>query len=129
MAHTVAGVVIKQNGRYLMVQEKLEKCYGQWNWPAGWVDEGETPEEAAVREAKEEVGLDVVLGRKIGEWYDASAERTRILYLAEGFSGELVIQQSEILGAAWLSKDQMEGMRDSMRVSDWTVGLLADGMI
>ncbi len=125
--HTIAGVIIRQNGRYLMVQEKLEKCYGVWNWPAGWVDAGETPEEAAIREAKEETGLDVVLGRKLGEWHDEADGRTRVLYLAESFSGELAIQNSEILGAAWLDKEQMRGLRSSMRVADWTVDVVTEG--
>ncbi len=110
-----------------MVQEKLEKCFGQWNWPAGWVDAGETPEQAAAREAKEEVGLDVVIKHKLGEWHDESAERTRILFAAEIVSGSLVIQESEILGAAWLSLEQVQGLRASMRVQDWSVDLLEEG--
>jgi 8-oxo-dGTP diphosphatase len=119
MKHTVAGVMIKNRGRYLLVQEKLEKCYGQWNWPAGHVDSGETVEHAAIREAKEEVGLDVVLGRKLGEWHDEEAGRTRILFLAESYSGDMQIQLSEILGAAWLDKSQIEALRDSIRSKDW----------
>jgi 8-oxo-dGTP diphosphatase len=126
VAHTIAGVMIRDKDRYLLVQEKLEKCYGQWNWPAGWVDQGETPEKAAVREVKEEVGLDVELGEKIGEWYDEDAERTRILFLAKNFSGTVTLQESEILGVAWLSKDQMMALRDSMRVVDWSSDLLAE---
>lgn len=119
MAHTVAGVMIKNGERYLLVQEKLEKAYGQWNWPAGHVDPGETVEQAAIREVKEEVGLDVVLGRKLGEWYNGEAERTRILFLAESYSGDVVIRPSEILGAAWLDKSQIEALRDSIRSADW----------
>ena len=126
MAHIIAGVMIKDRDRYLLVQEKLEKCYGQWNWPAGWVDEGETPEQAAVREAKEEVGLDVELGEKLGEWHDEEADRTRILFAAKKFSGNVTLQESEILGAAWLSKEQMMALRDSMRVADWSSDLLME---
>lgn len=121
MKRVIAGVVIHENGRYLMVQEKQEKCYGQWNWPAGHMDTGETPEQAAAREAKEEVGLDVKLGRKLGEWVDEDGERKRVLFEATRTSAALSIQESEILGAAWLSKEQMENLRSSMRSTDWTV--------
>lgn len=124
MKHVIAGVMICERGRYLMVQEKIEKCYGQWNWPAGYIDDGETPEQAAVREAKEEVGLDVELGQKLGEWVDEGGDRTRILFEAERISKDLLIQQSEILGAAWLSKKQIADLRSSMRVADWTADLL-----
>lgn len=112
-----------------MVQESLEKCYGQWNWPAGHVDEGETPEIAAVREAREEVGLDVVLGARLGEWKSADNDRTFILFKAESFGGQLRIPEDEILGAAWLSKEQIIVLRDSMRLADWTVDFLADERI
>ena len=60
----VAGVVVEKDSKYLLVQEKKELVYGLWNLPAGKVDEGETVEEAAVREAKEEVGYKVRLIKK-----------------------------------------------------------------
>ena len=50
----VAGCVIQKDGKYLLVQEKQQKVYGLWNLPAGHVDEGETFEEAAIRESQEE---------------------------------------------------------------------------
>ena len=126
MAHTIAAVAVYDRGRYLLIQEKLEKCYGEWTWPAGHVDPGETPEQAAVREAKEEAGIDVVLGEKIGEWYDEDAARTRILFAAKSFSGELVIQSGEILGAAWFTKQEIITMRESLRNEDWILKVTED---
>ena len=57
----VAGCVIKKDNKILMVQEANEKYYGQWNFPAGHVDEGENIMEGAIREVKEETGCDVKL--------------------------------------------------------------------
>lgn len=127
MSFVVAGVVVEERGRYLMVQEKQEKCYGQWNWPAGHVDEGETVEQGAIREAKEEVGIDVELGEKIGEWVDRDGERTRVLFAATRVNGDVVIRNDEILGAAWLTKEQIVAMRDSMRVQDWSSDFVGTG--
>lgn len=124
MAHTIAGVVICDRGRYLLVQENLEKCYGQWNWPAGYVDDGETAEQAAVREVKEEVGLDVKLSEKAGEWFDADVGRTRVLFFVDRFSGEMTIQNSEILGAAWFTASEIIAIRDSLRVQDWMIEVI-----
>lgn len=44
----VAGVVIKQDGKYLLLQEKQPKAYMLWNFPAGKVDIGETFEQTAI---------------------------------------------------------------------------------
>ena len=61
----VAGVVIKKDGKYLLIQEKKPKAYMLWNFPAGKVDVGESIEQAAIREAKEESGYDVELIKEI----------------------------------------------------------------
>jgi ADP-ribose pyrophosphatase YjhB (NUDIX family) len=62
MTAIVAGCVLRQNDKFLLVQEKLPKVYGKWNLPAGHVDIGETIEDAAVREVLEETGHTVQIG-------------------------------------------------------------------
>ena len=57
----IVGGVLEKDGKYLLVQEAQEKCYGKWNLPAGHLDPNETIFEAAKREIKEESGLDVKL--------------------------------------------------------------------
>jgi 8-oxo-dGTP pyrophosphatase MutT (NUDIX family) len=52
-------MVIEKDGKFLLVQEGHAGAYGLWNWQQGKVEEGETIEEAAVREAKEETGYEV----------------------------------------------------------------------
>lgn len=37
----IAGCIIVRDNKILMVKEAKKKCYGQWNFPAGHVDEGE----------------------------------------------------------------------------------------
>lgn len=56
-----SGTLIHRRGRLLVVKRAAEPNRGVWAFPGGRVEPGETPEEAAVREAKEEVGLDVEL--------------------------------------------------------------------
>jgi ADP-ribose pyrophosphatase YjhB (NUDIX family) len=56
----VAAVVfVTQGGRVLLVKRRMEPSSGQWALPAGFIDYDEDPREAAVREVKEETGLDV----------------------------------------------------------------------
>jgi ADP-ribose pyrophosphatase YjhB (NUDIX family) len=102
----VAGVVIRDNqARYLLVQEKQPKAYGLWNLPAGWVDEGETLRQAAIREAKEEVGLDIKLIDQdpLLSCLNDAADRMLNSFRAEVTGGELKIQEDELLDAKWFS--------------------------
>jgi 8-oxo-dGTP diphosphatase len=60
--------VIEYDGKIALIQRKYEPFEDQWALPGGHVDPGETPKEAAVREAYEEAGLDVEIDYGIGEF-------------------------------------------------------------
>lgn len=61
------GCVLDDRGRVLL-QKRGDS--GKWGFPGGAIEIGETPEMAAVREVKEETGLDVSVGRLIGVYTD-----------------------------------------------------------
>jgi ADP-ribose pyrophosphatase YjhB (NUDIX family) len=54
-------VILDKQNRILLVREKMPHKANLWHIPAGSVEEGESLEKAAIREAKEETGLDVHL--------------------------------------------------------------------
>ncbi|MCL4355396.1 MAG: NUDIX hydrolase [Nitrososphaerota archaeon] len=54
-----AGTLVHRDGRLLVVKRAQAPNRGLWAFPGGKVEEGETPMQAAVRETREEVGLDV----------------------------------------------------------------------
>jgi ADP-ribose pyrophosphatase YjhB (NUDIX family) len=54
-----AGCLVEDGGRVLLVQRRYEPHIGGWTLPAGFLEWGETPEQAAVRETQEETGLRV----------------------------------------------------------------------
>ncbi len=117
-AFIVAGVVLKQDGRYLLVQEKLPKAYGLWNFPAGKVDVGQTIESTAVKEAKEECGYDVELVRKIAIFQKTAEEAVKHLFEAKIVGGDLRFPEDEIMDAQWFTWEEIQGMRDRLR-ADW----------
>ena len=56
-----SAVVLVENGRILLVQRAVEPKKGLWSLPAGFIEIDETVRECALREVKEETGLDVAL--------------------------------------------------------------------
>lgn len=116
----IAGCVIRQDGKYLLVQEKQQKVYGLWNLPAGYVDKGESVEHAAVREVKEETGYDVELGELIGLYHEETARPIKHVYKAKIVGGELAVQQDEILDVQWLSYQEIIEIHQSGKLrADW----------
>jgi ADP-ribose pyrophosphatase YjhB (NUDIX family) len=63
MSRVVAGVVIIQDGQVLLGKNER---YGTWGLPGGLVENGESVAQAALREIREELGIDVQLTRLIG---------------------------------------------------------------
>ena len=62
-------IVSDDAGRYLIVREAKESARGRYALPAGKLELGETLVEAAVREVREETGLDVEVERLVGIWH------------------------------------------------------------
>ena len=81
-----AVAMIVQNARLLVIhRQKPDQDY--YVLPGGSVEEGESIEQACVREAKEETGLDVVLHEHI--WIHHNGARTEHYFLATVVGGEL----------------------------------------
>jgi ADP-ribose pyrophosphatase YjhB (NUDIX family) len=88
--------LIPWQGGLVMVRRAIEPGYGMWVVPGGFVDLGETLEEAVVREAQEEANLRVRVIRLLNA-YSYHTSRTVILaYITEALGGELAPGDEEL---------------------------------
>ena len=78
----VACVLAEQDGKLLFVLRRYEPGKGQWCLPAGFIEVGEQPELSAVREVKEETGLDVKITGIYDTWATDEDPRTPVISIA-----------------------------------------------
>ena len=85
----VGTVIRTEDGQLVLVRRAIEPGYGLWVFPGGYVDRGEDVTAAAVREAREEAGLDVELERLINVYSYGRRSLVVIVYAARITGGEL----------------------------------------
>jgi ADP-ribose pyrophosphatase YjhB (NUDIX family) len=101
-----AGAVIEHDGGIVLLKREIAPRAGYWVHPGGFVDRGETLERAAIRESKEEVGLDIELGRLLGAFSFNDSEVVVIAYAARSVGGNL-IAGDESLEACSFRRDEI----------------------
>lgn len=123
----IAGCIVKKGNKILMVKEAKKKCYGQWNYPAGHMEEGEKITDAAIRETFEETGCKVKLTGVLPICSFDKSEGTRILvkFTADILEENLIFDTNEILDVQWIEIDIIKNMsREELRSYDINIAHL-----
>jgi len=81
-----AGIVLIKDNKVALI-ERHRAGLEYFVFPGGGVDEGETPEQAAIRETMEELGIEVVIKRKIAE-IQLGRNSRQIYFIVEQVGGE-----------------------------------------
>jgi 8-oxo-dGTP pyrophosphatase MutT (NUDIX family) len=112
----VAAIVKDEQGRVLLVQTTR----GRWSLPAGAIDPGESPQEAVVRETREETGLevrpvrllDVVGGAAYRVLYPGGdqVEGTICVFACEIVGGALHFDGVETVGHRWTEPERVPSL-------------------
>jgi isopentenyldiphosphate isomerase len=129
--HRIARVFVFNTKGEMLIQKRSHKVDlpGRWDQSAaGHVDEGEDYPEAAVREAKEEIGLLGVPLKEIGKFYSEEVDekqkkkRFNALYSAV-YDGELKADEDEVSEVRWIAPQELEAWMKE-RPDDFTQGFM-----
>jgi len=121
----VALVPIDDQGRVLLLHHVFHP-HVPWGLPGGWLGRNETPAACALRELKEETGLDASLGPVVHVSDEQVPPHVLIAYLARITPGEMTFGP-EIINAAWFAPDEFpsplppfsrEAIEAALRVHD-----------
>ena len=110
----VAAIIkaINENGEPIIfaTQRGYGDFKGGWEFPGGKIEEGETPQEALVREIKEELETEIIVGELIDtiEYDYPTFHLSMDCFWAEIVSGDLVLKEHE--AAKWLTKDELDSV-------------------
>jgi len=102
----VGTIISDERGHIVLVRRAIDPGYGKWVFPGGYVDRGEEVKVAAVREAREEAGLDITLGRLIDVYSYPGRAPVIIVYAATMIGGTLVCDD-ESLEAKFFPPDEI----------------------
>lgn len=95
----------------LLIQRKNEPYMNCWALPGGFLDMGETLEQAAERELKEETGLEINSLRQLGAFSKVDRDpRTRVIsvaYFAELTSGQTAIAADDAQDVGWFDLEKL----------------------
>jgi ADP-ribose pyrophosphatase YjhB (NUDIX family) len=122
----IVGGVLEKDGKFLLVQEAQEKCYGKWNLPAGHLDNDETIQDGAIREIFEETGCRVEL---TGILEIANKKLKEDLFVSIIFSTKIINEdikydKDEILDVKWFTYDEIINMKEELRAEDFIINAI-----
>ena len=105
----VGAIVGDGSGRILLLQRGDS---GIWLYPTGWADVGYSPSEVAIKEVKEETGIDVEVVRLLGVFDGLRLGFSRIplyslVFLCRAVGGELRPHPLEAMDVGWFARDDL----------------------
>ena len=108
--HVVAAIIIRE-GKVFATQRGYGEWKDWWEFPGGKIEPGETPEQALVREIREELDTEIVVGKLLHtvEWDYPTFHLKMSCYICSLAGGNLRLVEHE--AARWLAADELDSVR------------------
>lgn len=99
----VTGSIVRHEGKILLCRRAIEPRIGYWTLPAGFMEVGETTEQAAMREAHEEANARIVIDRLLAVYTIPRIAQVQIMYIAHLETPEFSAgpESLEVMLAGW----------------------------
>ena len=114
---TPAVITLVERGREFLLARNARFPRGRYSIIAGFVETGETLEQAVAREIREEVGIEVKNIRYFGSQPWPFPHSLMIGFTAQHASGEIRIDEDEIADAGWYTADNLPDLPDGISIS------------
>lgn len=107
----VAAAVIRNEDKIFATARGYGEFKGQWEFPGGKIEEGETPQQALVREIREELETEIKVGELIDtiEYDYPTFHLSMDCFWCDIVSGELKLLEAE--AAKWLTKENIYSVK------------------
>ncbi|MEM8609745.1 MAG: 8-oxo-dGTP diphosphatase MutT [Myxococcota bacterium] len=108
MPTIVAAAVVVHDGKVLLTQRTADQhLAGMWEFPGGKLEEGEAPEEALVRECREECGIEVAVHEVVDVTFHRYPEKSVLLlfYRCTWVGGD--VQNLQVADHAWVAPGEV----------------------
>jgi ADP-ribose pyrophosphatase YjhB (NUDIX family) len=123
----VSGLVKNDDGKWLVVKKRYGGLKGQWSLPAGFVNSGETADEAVLREVKEETGIDCsvlgLIGLRTGVIHQEFSDNMIIFQLVPLGDQYVVHQDNELFEARFMSPEELMQEKAASLLLHYLIGL------
>ena len=122
----IVGGIIEKDGKFLLVQEAKEKCYGKWNFPAGHLENDETILDGAKREIFEECGCKVEINGvlKIGNVIIGNKNIVLLAFSTDLINENISFDKNEILDTKWFTYEEILNMKEQLRDYNWITSVI-----
>jgi NAD+ diphosphatase len=118
--HPCAIVLVKR-GNELLLTRKAEWPAGRYSLVAGFVDFGESLEECAIREVREETGIEICNVRYVGSQNWPFPAQLMAGFVAEYAAGDVCVDPHELEDARWFPADALPGLPTRRSIARWII--------
>lgn len=115
------SIVLVKRGDEILLTRKPEWAAGRYGLVAGFLDVGESLEECAIREVREETGITICNVRYVGSQNWPFPAQLMAGFVADYDGGEIIVDSHELEDARWFRRDQLPDLPSPRSIARWVI--------